>query len=112
MLGSRYILFRQDPARGPNKLGLAHREGWVGYQLEEFLFVKRFDWVEGVRYPDGGMNFETFANEQFLEIESLGPLSVLEPGQSMSHRETWSLHRGVTFCKTEDDIEAYVRPLV
>ena len=110
-LGSRYILFRQDPQRGPNKLGLAHSEGWVGYLLDEFLFIKRFQRVEDASYPDAGMNFETFSNDEFLELESLGPLVALAPGESTTHEEKWSLHRGVASCKTEDDVDRHVRPL-
>lgn len=111
-LGSRYIRFRQDPTRPPNKLGMAHREGWVAYHLGEFLFVKRFAWQDGMAYPDGGMNFETFSNEDFLEVESVGPLVTLQPGESTEHVEEWSLFRGVAACETEDDIDANVRSLV
>jgi len=111
-LGSRYLRFRQDPTLGPNKLGIAHREGWVAYQLGEFLFVKRFAWKDGMTYPDGGMNFETFSNEDFLEVESVGPMVTLQPGESTTHEERWSLHRGVAACETEDDIDANVLALV
>ena len=93
-LGRRYVFFRQDRTLGPNKLGLAHREGWVGYLLDEFLFVKKFAWVDGARYPDGGVNFETFSNEAMLEVESLGPLVELAPGASVgSHRDLAALPR-------------------
>ena len=109
-LGSRYVLFRQDPARGPNKVGIAHRSGWVGYLLGEFLFVKRFAWTEGGRYPDGGVNFETFSNEDFLEMESLGPMVALQPGERASHAEQWELHRDLPPCKTEADIDARILP--
>ena len=111
-LGSRYIFFRQDPTRGPNKLGMAHSEGWVGYLLDEFLFVKRFTRVDGAAYPDSGMNFETFSNEEFLEVESLGPLVELAPGASTCHEEQWSLHRGLPPCRTEDDVDANILPLL
>ncbi len=111
-LGSRYILFRQDPKRGPNKLGITHREGWVSYLLKEFLFVKKFAFKEGAEYPDGGVNFETFSNEDFLELESLGPLVTLAPGKSVSHEERWSLHRGVSSCNKEADVDANIIPLI
>lgn len=111
-LGSRFILFRQDRKRGPAKLGLAHREGWVAYLLAGYLFVKRFAWQDGVTYPDGGVNFETFSGEDFLELETLGPLVDLAPGAAVSHDETWELHKGVPACKTEADVERNVVPLV
>lgn len=110
VLGARYLLFRQTPDRGPNKLGIAHREGWVAYLVGDVLFVKRFGWSEGADYPDGGVNFETFANEQFLEIESLGPLVTLAPGESTSHEERWELHRGVPACRNDADVETHLLP--
>jgi hypothetical protein len=111
-LGSRYILFRQDSRKGPGKLGVAHREGWVAYQLDTFLFVKNFDWIEGAKYPDGGVNFETFSNEDMLEVESLGPLATLKPGQSVRHAETWQLFKNVPRVKTEADAEKVAKKLV
>lgn len=111
-LGSQFILFRQDPTRGPNKLGIAHREGWVAYQREGFLFVKQFGFDESANYPDDGCTFETFSNEEILELESLGALVTLEPGEQATHTETWSLFRDVPRCLNEADVCAYVMPLI
>jgi hypothetical protein len=111
-LGSRYVILRQDKRRGPTKLGVAHREGWVAYQLGEFLFVKEFSFVEGAAYPDGGVNFETFTNEDMLEVESLGPLVTLKPGAATRHTEVWQLFRGVPKCEKEADIDRHILPLV
>ena len=111
-LGSRYIFFRQDPKRSPMKLGLAHREKWVAYQREGFLFVKYFDRADDAVYPDGGCNLETFSNEDILELESLGPLVTLKKGGCIEHTETWKLFRDVPRCTTEADVDRLVRPLV
>lgn len=110
-LGSNYLLLRQDPKRTPNKIGILHRQGWVAYHLDGFLFVKKFKAVEGKTYPDGNVNFETFTNEDFLELESLGYLTTLKPGESVDHEEEWSLFKGVKACKTEEEIDAVVAPL-
>lgn len=110
-IGQRYVLFRQDPRREPNKIGMAHREGWVAYLRNDLLFIKKFQRIPGATYPDSDVNFETFSNQQFLEIESLGPLVTLRPGQTATHAETWTLHRGVKACRTEADIDKYVAPL-
>ncbi len=112
MLGPRYVRLRQDPDRGATKLGVMHREGWVAYLVKGFLFVKYIEWVEDMAYPDGGVNFETFSNESILELESLSPLVSLAPGASISHRETWNLHRDVPDCPTEDDVEKHIVSLV
>ncbi len=111
-LGAKYIFFRQDTAKGPNKLGIAHKEGWVVYLLDEFMFVKHFKWQDDAVYPDDGVNFETFSNEDMLELESLGPLVKIAPGESTSLSEQWSLFRGIPYCETEADIDKYILPLL
>jgi len=109
-LGSKFITLTQDPQRGPTKFGLAHRAGGVGYLNGGTLFVKRFDHREGQHYPDHGSNFETFTNQDMVEIESLGPLTRLAPGQSVDHAETWELFDGLGAATTEAEIEAEVAP--
>jgi hypothetical protein len=111
-LGSRYVLFRQDPERGPAKLGIANREGWAAYLLDGFLFVKFYRHDDAATYPDGGVSYETFAEQDFLEMETLGGLVSLGPGESVSHRETWALFRDVAACDTEAEVDEHVLPLV
>lgn len=110
--GKHYITLRQDPrAPGPTKIGLAHRGGWVGYLNAGTLFVKRFGFHDGQRYPDGGVNFETFTNSEMLEVESLGPITTLEPGRAVELAEEWELFTGVPTVAGEDEIERAIRPL-
>ncbi len=106
--GRRYLRFRQDPRRGPNKIGIAHQPGWAAYLRGDTLFVKRFAFRPGAPYPDGGVNFETYANARILELESLGPLVTLAPGRSVTHVETWSLYRGLPSCRSEADLDRHV----
>ena len=107
--GSRYLTLRQDK-RGPTKLGLAHRLGWVGYLNGGTLFVKRFGYEAGKPYPDRGCNFETFTNEGMLEIESLGPLVRLAPGAKVEMVEEWELIKDVPAITGEEDIDKNVLP--
>jgi hypothetical protein len=102
-LGDRFITLTQRPATEPTKLGLLHRVGKVGYLNGRTLFTKSFAYREGQRYPDGGVNYETFSNGDMLEMESLGPLLTLEPGRSVEHEETWELHP-VDPARIEEDI--------
>lgn len=107
--GTKYITLRQDPkAKGPTKLGVAHKMGWIGYLNDSTLFVKRIPFKPGATYPDNGVNFETFTNEDMLEVESLGPLAKLEPGQSIEHVEEWELFGDIEPVKDETDIDKNV----
>lgn len=110
--GSRYITLRQSADRGPTKLGLDHREGWAGYLNGGTLFVKRFDRVIGAPYPDRGVNFETFTNQDMLEMESLGPTIRLGPGLVAEHLEEWELFGNVGEVRGEDDIDRAIVPKV
>ena len=47
--------------------------------------------VEGGNYPDGGCSFETYTCKNFLEMESLGELATVAPGESVDHVEHWEL---------------------
>jgi hypothetical protein len=93
--GALLITLRQTGDGAPAKLGLAHREKWIGYLTRSDLFIKTFVHEEGAAYPDFGCNFETFTNSDMLEIESLGPLRTLAPGESVAHTERWHLLAGM-----------------
>jgi hypothetical protein len=108
--GSKFITLRQDPTRGPTKLGLAHKLGSVGYLNAGTLFVKSFEYRPGQIYPDDGVNLETFTNEDMLEIETLGPLISLDPGESVEHTERWELFGGLDSVADEAQIEAAIAP--
>ncbi len=92
----RYILLRQDPeAAGPFKLGLPNREGWAGYFNRGRFFRKTHRHHPGARYPDFGCSYETYTNAAMLEMESLSPLAVIQPGGAIEHREEWELFDNV-----------------
>jgi hypothetical protein len=108
--GRKYILLRQDPSPTvkPQKLGALVPDGWAAYALDDQLFVKKFACVSGADYADFGCNFETFTNNEMLELESLGPFIKLEPGQSVEHRETWLLFSSVASPKNDRDVDRHV----
>lgn len=101
--GRRFFTLRQDAACGPLKIGLAHACGWSAYFLEGTLFVKRFSWQSSATYPDDGCNLEVFTNGKMLELETLGPLVTLDPGESVEHIEEWELYDGLACDPTDDD---------
>jgi len=76
------------------------------------LFVKTIAFEDGATYPDMGCNFETFTNEEMLEVEALGPLVELAPGASTKHTEQWHLFEGVGQppLHEEEAIAAWIAP--
>jgi hypothetical protein len=113
--GNKYVLLRQeaDPRKArPQKIGAWLPDGWAAYANGGRLFVKKFFPVAGARYPDHGCCFETFTNQDMLEVETLGPLVNLEPGATVEHVEDWSLFKNVPVPTNDAEVDRYVLPKV
>jgi hypothetical protein len=107
--GQRFIRLQQA-GRGPIKFGLRHTEKWAGYVLGDHLFLKTIPLIEGKQYPDLGSNFEMFTNEEFLELESLGPYEEISPGQTAKHTEIWVVFSGIRLPHLYDE-EAFAEAI-
>lgn len=109
------VLLKQDPANSaPQKLGLFNEHTRAAYLLGTDLFIKRSE-AGGVNriYPDFHCSCEIFTNNDFLELETLGPLVDLPPSASTSHTEVWSLERDVHLPSLEaEDIHRTLLPLL
>lgn len=114
-LSRKYLALRQDPENPvPQKLGSFHPRTWGAYLLNNELFVKRYEAAgDPTAYPDYGCSFETFTNADFLELETLGPLTTLAPGSAVSHLERWTAHRNAELSNWNDaDLDRVLLPLV
>jgi hypothetical protein len=108
--GDSFLRIKQDSqATGPTKIGLGLAAGWAGYLHGDTLFLKRFPWRSSAPYPDGGCNFESYTDNALLELESLGPLTVLPPGQQLEHTEVWALATGLAGLTDDQALEERVR---
>ncbi|HLI04139.1 MAG TPA: hypothetical protein VKU93_07705, partial [Terracidiphilus sp.] len=86
---------------------------WAAYLLNGELFVKRTAADPNARYPDFGCSFETFTNDQFLEVETLGPLAAVAPGKMAELVEHWGLFKNVQLNAVNDDeLDRTILPLV
>jgi len=79
---------------GALKLGFPNPRGWLAYVVDGTLFVKRAAYYPEADYPDRGSSSECYCNPRFLELETLGPRATLAQGQSVCHRETWTVLPG------------------
>ena len=110
--GDRYFFLRQDAsATAPQKIGFYDDRGYLAYALGSQLFVKCHTPRPGL-HADLGCNAEAFTNELFLELETLGPLTKLAPGQQVEHVEHWFLFQDVQLGDSERDIERALSPLL
>lgn len=94
-LGDDLILVRGEAMEPAVKLGTRSTAGWLAYWNEGTLFVKSFAPAPDAPLPDYGCNSEVYSDHRFLELETIGPLQKLEPGQSVQHTETWQVFGNV-----------------
>jgi hypothetical protein len=110
----KYLILRQDPKiAAPQKTGLFNTNTIAAYLLGSDLFMKRSSATDARKQPDYGCSYETFTNNEFLEMETLGVLGRVAPGQSVEHVEHWSLHRDVKIPSwTDADLDAALLHLI
>ncbi|MCU1270094.1 MAG: hypothetical protein JWN74_1388 [Acidobacteriaceae bacterium] len=116
VFGTSYIQLRQlknPDSRFKEQMGGIYNScGWGAYFTEGYLFIKRTAVISGAQYPDFGCNFEVFTNPDFLELETLGPVVELQPGEVAEHVERWSLFADVPSGEDCEWIDSHVLPLV
>lgn len=110
----KYLTLRQDPRnKEAQKLGLFNSDTWAAYLLNGEAFVKRTKADPSKTYPDFGCSFETFTNDDFLEIETLGPMTKLSPGDTVEQVEHWGLYRNVQPTElTDQELDRVLLPLL
>lgn len=102
--GKDFIILRQDENATTNfKLGINNEKGYAAYFLKGCLFVKKYTPVINGNYPDYGTSFETFTRECMLEMETLGELQAIAPGESVCHTETWNVYDNVELPELTDE---------
>ncbi len=104
-----YVLVEAQPQSQACKVGYMNRRGWLGYLRQGVFFVKRFEPRPDRPHADFDCNAEVYCKDRFIELETLGPLSRLEPGQCVTHDETWELYLNAP--PGVEDARALVRDL-
>jgi hypothetical protein len=110
--GAQYIQATHDSAQtSEQKIGVLNKQGWTAYYLNGEVLIKKFVYDAYATYPDFGCNEEIYFNGKFLEIETLGPMIKMAPGDSVEHTEHWLLTKS-TMDDSEESIDAKLLPLV
>lgn len=75
------------------KIGADSVAGWIAYvdEAHEYCYVKRFAVEKLGKYPDEGSTVEVYCSgdKSYLEVEVLGPLTTIAPGDSFSFTTDW-----------------------
>lgn len=107
-LNDDYHLIHADPDSHPVKIAYMNRAGWAGYLSGGILFVKRWAVCPDAPHVDYGCNCESYCNDAFIEVETVGPLVTLAPGASTTHVETWELHEAAGVAQTLEGVRELV----
>ena len=105
-----YVWITARPEPQELKIGVL-AGGWLGYLRSGVFFVKRFDPQLGLLHPDLNTNAQLYCHDRFIELETLAPLAVLEPGQSSVHVETWEIYRDIDVPPSIEGLSQLIRTL-
>jgi hypothetical protein len=94
------------------KIGYPNEYGWAAYFNNGCCFIKKFNHIKNAEYPDFGCSWETYTSNWGVELESLSPLTLIKPGETLTHEDEWYLIDNIRKPDVnEEEIEAVMRPL-
>lgn len=102
------------PSNIGTKVGVDDRAGWAACLYHgNLLFTERFTHEPKATYPDKGVDAEVFTNgddsQAYMELEVLGPLVTLKPGQTLTRQITWRLQHLTQVPAGADAVWAAIR---
>ena len=103
--GKSYVTLRQDTnVDQALKLGFDLNQAEAYYCLGEDIFRKSYNtYHPREKYPDNNCSFETYTCATFIEVESLSPQKSVQPQETLSLTEHWSLHKKPCSVDFNDD---------
>jgi hypothetical protein len=110
-LNDDFVFIKADALTPPVKVGYFNRHGWVGYLVGGVFCVKHFEAQPALPHPDFGCNVESYCNDRFIEVETVGPLHRLELGQTATHVERWELHPAPAVPQTGAGVRELIKTL-
>lgn len=75
------------------KMGILSMDGLCSFDAYGQKLTRLCGYDDSLIYPDGNINIEVFMCEHMMELETLGPLINLGPGEECSRKELWILQK-------------------
>lgn len=112
--GKDYFYLKQDPDfhRTPLKIGYRSTLPWAAYSTKEQLLVKTYSFDAEKQYPDNNCAFESYVNQHFIEMETLSPLTVIQPGTFAEQTEHWYLFENVEVKADDAYTKEIIQPII
>ena len=85
-------------------------QGWLAYWVADQVFFLLYEADPEAHYPEGEGSTEIFTDADYIELEHIGPLISLAPGESTSLPESWrilpapefsDLHQQITWVQAQ-----------
>jgi hypothetical protein len=89
--GDEAIEIAALPIAQPFKVGFMSHAGRMDYRYGDLVFTKRWTPQSHRPHVDFGCNAEVYTNDRHIELETLGPVARLDPGETVDHVEEWEI---------------------
>lgn len=89
----RFVAIHATMEEGAFKIGALNPGSWLAYTYYGLLFIKRIEYFPVESYPDRGASSLLYCNPDVIELEILGPVVKLKPGDSVEHQEIWQIYQ-------------------
>ena len=109
--GNRFIFVEANMHEGMLKFGLPNPDGWLAYHCDDTLFVKHAVYQQQAPYFDRGSSSQVYCDPSLIELETVAPKSTIAPGDTVTHRETWTLYSNIEFEQSEEAAQTLVTQL-
>jgi hypothetical protein len=88
-----WVMIDKKPITKHQKLFATAGQGWIGYAVNNVLFVKQFPDTRPEDYSpeQGEVEIYTDKEKSYTELENQGPYRLLQPGQSLNYIVNWQL---------------------
>jgi hypothetical protein len=110
-LGNEFLFVAARMENERFKIGWPNPVGWLAYWVDGTLFVKEAAYQAGAEYFDFGSSSECYCDDNFLELETLGKRTLLEPGERVTHLEVWRIYPEVVVEMDETAVGEKLREL-
>jgi len=90
------VLTVTAPSDTNTKVGTVNEKGWMAsLYAGNIVFAEHFTYEPDGKYLDRGANAEVYTNPKpgYIEVETLGPCSIIAPGHSLIRTIIWTLQR-------------------
>jgi hypothetical protein len=88
----RALFVSADMKEGALKIGAPNPLGWIAYSYNGTLFIKKTAFQGEKYYLDRYASSQIYCNPDLIELETLGPVVRLKPGEGVEHMERWQIY--------------------